>query len=73
MCQLGCDINTHSDTGHTPLHVMLQKDRRDCIMELLIFGADTRKIDNCGNTPLHIAVQVIILGLNTVFPEFINV
>lgn len=52
-------MNFISDTGHTPLHVMLKKDRRDCIMELLVHGADTRAGDVYGNTPLHVAIQVM--------------
>ncbi|XP_052068311.1 85/88 kDa calcium-independent phospholipase A2-like [Mytilus californianus] len=57
LLKLGCDVNIASDTGHTPLHVMLKKDRRDCIMELLVHGADTRAGDVYGNTPLHVAIQ----------------
>jgi calcium-independent phospholipase A2 len=47
-----------SDTGDTPLHIMLKKNRRECIMELLVYGADTRLGDTDGNTPLHLAVEV---------------
>lgn len=57
LCKLGCDVNIMSDTGHTPLHIMLKKNRGECIMELLVYGADTRLGDTDGNTPLHLAVE----------------
>lgn len=54
---LGCDLDLVSSTGLTPIHVMLVKDRVECLMELICYGADCNIGDDDGNTPLHMAVQ----------------
>lgn len=58
LCREKADMNVKSNTGHTPLHIMQEKGRADCLMELLCWGADPSIGDDDGNTPLHIAVIV---------------
>ena len=58
LCMLGCDVDAVSDTKHTPLQVMLMKDRMECVYELFCYGADCNIGDSNGDTPLHWAVQV---------------
>lgn len=58
LCREKTDMNVKSNTGHTPLHIMQEKGRTDCLMELLCWGADPSIGDDDGNTPLHIAVIV---------------
>lgn len=61
LCRQKADINAKSITGHTPLHTMQIKDRTDCVMELLRWGADPNIGDEYeNNTPLHTAVIVCI-------------
>ncbi|XP_061191986.1 85/88 kDa calcium-independent phospholipase A2-like [Saccostrea echinata] len=55
-CRLKADMNLKSNTGHTPLHIMQEKDRTDCLIELLCWGADPSIGNEEGNTPIHIAV-----------------
>ena len=58
LCKLGCDVNGLSGTSHAPVMVMLMKNRTDCLMELLCYGASCSTADSNGDTPLHVAVQV---------------
>ena len=58
LCLLGCDVDAVSDTKHTPLQIMLIKDRMECVYELFCYGADCNIGDSNGDTPLHWAVQV---------------
>ena len=53
-----CDVNAVSKTGHTPLHVMVQRQRLECSLALLCAGADVRRTLPGGDTPLHQAVKV---------------
>ncbi|XP_033738076.1 85/88 kDa calcium-independent phospholipase A2-like [Pecten maximus] len=57
LCKTKCDVNVRSNTSHTPLHIMQQEKRIDCIMVLLCYGADARIADQNGDTPLHLAVR----------------
>ena len=52
------NLNAKSKSGETPLHVMLAKNRQDCVLELLLHGADASIGDQDGNTPLHSVVMV---------------
>ncbi|KAJ8319089.1 hypothetical protein KUTeg_004180 [Tegillarca granosa] len=68
--RMGSNLNLQSKTGHTPLHIMLEKSRRDCTMELLCFGADSCISDYDGNTPLHHAVMKDNVEMTRVFVVF---
>lgn len=70
LCRLGCNVDTLSGTNHTPLHIMLMKNRVDCLMELLCYGADCNIGDSNGDTPLHLAVQQDDIDLVRIFVVF---
>ena len=53
-----CDVDYASKTGHTPLHVMVQRQRLECAMAILCVGADVNVRVPGGDTPLHQAVRV---------------
>jgi len=49
LLELGCSINARNFNGETALHVMVQRDRFECIVALLSHGADPNPLDNNGN------------------------
>ncbi|XP_033630973.1 85/88 kDa calcium-independent phospholipase A2-like [Asterias rubens] len=51
------DVNAESKTGHTPLHVMIQRQRLECAMAILCAGANVNVRVPGGDTPLHDAVR----------------
>lgn len=54
----GCDVNSTSSTGNTALHVAAMRNRLDCVMALLTYGANADARGEHGNTPLHLAMSV---------------
>lgn len=54
----GCEVNTLSMTGESPLHIAVQRGRFDCAMVLLTHGAKANAKGKDGNTPLHLAMKV---------------
>ncbi|XP_013395642.1 85/88 kDa calcium-independent phospholipase A2-like [Lingula anatina] len=56
LADLGCDTNARNFSGDTPLHIMIQRKRVECIVELLSRGADANAIGYQGNTLLHLAL-----------------
>lgn len=54
----GCDVDSTSATGNTPLHVAVMRNRFDCVMVLLTYGANAGAHGEHGNTPLHLAMSV---------------
>ncbi|KAL0271268.1 UNVERIFIED_CONTAM: hypothetical protein PYX00_008411 [Menopon gallinae] len=52
-----CDINIPNFDSRTALHVMVLRDRLECLVALLSNNADCNIGDKDGNTPLHLAVQ----------------
>uniref|UniRef100_A0A182QI25 phospholipase A2 n=1 Tax=Anopheles farauti TaxID=69004 RepID=A0A182QI25_9DIPT len=57
LIERGCDVNLVNFNGQTPLHVMVARDRLECVVALLAHEAEIDVVDNSGNTPLHIAVE----------------
>ncbi|XP_041774229.1 85/88 kDa calcium-independent phospholipase A2 isoform X4 [Anopheles merus] len=57
LIERGCDVNLVNFNGQTPLHVMVARDRLECVVALLAHDAEIDVVDNSGNTPLHIAVE----------------
>lgn len=52
----GCDVNAVNFEGKTALHVMVERNRLECVVALLSHEADIDVRDNDGNTPLHLAI-----------------
>ena len=59
----GCNPNILNNEGNAPLHVMMQKARRECLMALLCHGADCNMKDAAGETVLHKAIKVSVAVL----------
>ncbi len=57
LVELGCQVDARNFRGETALHVMVQRDRFECVVFLLAHGADPNLIDADSNAPLHLAVQ----------------
>jgi hypothetical protein len=45
-------------SGNTALHVAVMRNRFDCVMVLLTYGANAGARGEHGNTPLHLAMSV---------------
>lgn len=54
----GCDVDSASTAGNTALHVAVMRNRFDCVMVLLTYGANAGARGEYGNTPLHLAISV---------------
>lgn len=54
----GCEVNSTSSTGNTALHVAVMRNRFDCVVALLTYGANADARGEHGNTPLHLAMSV---------------
>ncbi|KAF5304085.1 hypothetical protein FQA39_LY01870 [Lamprigera yunnana] len=52
-----CSINAINFEQRTALHVMVLRNRLECVVALLCRNADPDLVDFEGNTPLHLAVQ----------------
>lgn len=57
LIERGCDVNLVNFNGQTPLHIMVARDRLECVVALLAHEAEIDVVDSSGNTPLHIAVE----------------
>lgn len=53
----GCNVNATNFDGRTALHVMVARNRFECVVTLLAHDADIDVVDKDGNTPLHIAIE----------------
>ncbi|XP_030372689.1 85/88 kDa calcium-independent phospholipase A2 isoform X2 [Scaptodrosophila lebanonensis] len=53
----GCDVNATNFDGRTALHVMVARNRFECVVTLLAHDADIDVLDNEGNSALHIAIE----------------
>lgn len=57
LVEKGCDINAINFEEKTALHVMVERNRLECVVALLSHEAEIDLRDKDGNTPLHIAIQ----------------
>ncbi|XP_037045409.1 85/88 kDa calcium-independent phospholipase A2 isoform X2 [Bradysia coprophila] len=53
----GCDINAVNFEERTALHVMVERNRLECVVALLSHEAEIDLRDKDGNTALHLAIQ----------------
>lgn len=75
LLELGCLIDARNFNGETALHVMVQRDRFECVVTLLSHGADPNLVDNLGKSPLHVAAALASLPLvqvNDYIESFLN-
>ena len=63
LIELGCQVNARNFGEETALHVMVQRDRFECVVFLLANGADPNLVDSEGNSPLHLAVKNVQLTI----------
>lgn len=57
LVQRGCNVDSLDFDERTPLSIMVQKGRLECVVSLLAHEAEIDIRDKDGNTPLHIAVE----------------
>lgn len=57
MVERGCDVNAVNFEEKTALHVMVERDRLECVVALLSHEAEIDLRDKDGNTALHLAIQ----------------
>lgn len=63
LLQKNCNINAPNFNGGTALHVMVLRNRLECIVALLSHEAEIDLPDCDGNTPLHIAVKQGVVSI----------
>lgn len=76
LLQKNCNINSPNFNGSTALHIMVMRNRLECVVALLSHGADPNIQDKEGNTPLHIAVKqqtVTIIQTLVIFGTNLNI
>lgn len=56
LVQRGCDINAVNFEEKTALHVMVERNRLECVVALLSHEAEIDLRDKDGNTALHLAI-----------------
>ncbi len=52
------DINQHSPSGDTPLHVMCMAGDIEAVETLVAAGADINAMGDLGRTPLFVAIMI---------------
>lgn len=57
LVDMGCNINALNFEGRTALHVMVMRNRLECVVALLSRDADPNIPDYEGNTALHLAIK----------------
>ncbi|XP_022651095.1 85/88 kDa calcium-independent phospholipase A2-like isoform X3 [Varroa jacobsoni] len=70
MIEHGCDLNARNFQDNTALHIMVARNRLNCVILLLSYGADVNAIGMDGDTPLHIAVRVAAPAAENWLPMF---
>lgn len=53
----GCDVNSINFEEKTALHVMVERNRLECVVALLAHEAEIDLKDKNGNTALHLAIE----------------
>lgn len=59
----GCNVNATNFDGRTALHVMVARNRFECVVTLLAHDAEIDVVDKDGNTPLHIAIEQKLVNI----------
>ncbi|XP_075164146.1 calcium-independent phospholipase A2 VIA isoform X1 [Haematobia irritans] len=59
----GCNVNATNFDGRTALHVMVARNRFECVVTLLAHDAEIDIVDKDGNTPLHIAIEQKLVNI----------
>ena len=67
LSDLGGNLDGLSTTGDPPLHIMLDKQRRACVIALLNKGAATYLGSGLCTNALHLAIEVVLEKIITVF------
>lgn len=70
-----CEVNALNFEQQTALHVMVARNRLDCVVSLLSHEAEVDLRDKDGNTPLHIAMEkknIAIVQALVVFGSDVN-
>ncbi|XP_024082546.1 85/88 kDa calcium-independent phospholipase A2 isoform X2 [Cimex lectularius] len=57
LLERNCDINALNFANQTALHVMVMRNRLDCVIALLSREAEINLVDDDGNTALHMAAK----------------
>ncbi|VEN62812.1 unnamed protein product [Callosobruchus maculatus] len=58
LIDVNCHINAVNFESKTALHVMVERNRLDCVVALLSRQADADLGDKDGNRPIHLAVKI---------------
>lgn len=75
LIEKGTNVNALNFDGRSALHIMVSRNRLDCVVALLSHEAEVDIKDKDGNTPLHVAVEkkfVPIVQCLVVFGSDIN-
>ncbi|XP_071439638.1 85/88 kDa calcium-independent phospholipase A2-like isoform X2 [Hetaerina americana] len=75
LLDVGCEKNALNFEGQTALHVMVMRERLDCVVSLLSHMAAINIGDNNGNRPLHLAAlqgNTLIIEALIIFGADIN-
>ncbi|GLH07344.1 Transient receptor potential channel pyrexia [Gryllus bimaculatus] len=76
LIDMGCHINALNFVGRTALHMMVFRNRLDCVVALLSHNADINVADKDGDTALHLAVRhgtyalvqaLVVFGANLMY------
>lgn len=59
LADLGCNLEAPNTDGETALHIMVKRNRLECVMGLLSRGADASAKGCHSNTTLHMAIEVV--------------
>ena len=63
LIERGCDINSVNFEEKTALHVMVERNRLECVVALLANDAEIDLKDSKGNTPLHYAIKLKLIPI----------